>query len=518
MGSGVAVVDLPILRLRPPGPVAAAFMADRTNQVRALLGPQGGGKTVACISDGLTNAGLMPVCRDDAIHFRIAIVRDTYGRLDETTIPSWQQWIPKDSGDWTGGGGRQAHHKLQFATIRPFTTRSGGRGTRKININFEAIFAAIGDQSVEDFMRGFEVTAFWFNEMDRLSRDCLTYGIGRIGRYPNKAMLQPGDTYRDYIVGDLNAPDIDSWFYTDFEETQTPGFKLYTQPSGRSPQAENIHNLKPGYYDDQVRLNASKPRWITRFVDAKYGPSEDGEPVYPEYADALHLAPAPLNVIPGLPLRIGLDAGLQRPAAVFGQWLPSGQWRILGELVPGRMGASRFAPMVQQWLNDHAPGVEAHIAFADPAGFTGADREAGELAWAETMASVLGIPIEPAPSNELGLRLDAVRDELTFMIDGTTPALLLSPACKVLRKGFASHYRFQTSIVGQARRTSNLPEKNDFSHPHDALQYMLLGAKGRYGVIADGQSSANVRMKPAREKERQTSHTMKSSFNPLGRR
>jgi hypothetical protein len=50
-----------------------------------------------------------------------------------------------------------------------------------------------------------------------------------------------------------------------------------------------------------------------------------------------------------------------------------------------------------------------------------------ELAWAETVMDELaskgeGLPqfqvqVEPAPSNEIGLRLDTVRDELTYFID-----------------------------------------------------------------------------------------------------
>ena len=49
---------------RFPGPVTAAFAADRTHPVRALMGPQGGGKSVTVIFDALRNASLMPVCVD----------------------------------------------------------------------------------------------------------------------------------------------------------------------------------------------------------------------------------------------------------------------------------------------------------------------------------------------------------------------------------------------------------------------------------------------------------------------
>ncbi|MFA7504238.1 MAG: hypothetical protein WCZ28_06030, partial [Burkholderiaceae bacterium] len=446
-------------QFKPPGPVAAAFLSDRRHQVRALLGPQGGGKSVSCIFDLLMNASQMPVCRDGVIRFKVAIIRDTYGRLEQTTIPTWVHWLPKDGGDWTeaefvGGGGRQATHKIQFDVLRQ---------SQRVPVYFEAIFAAIGDQAAEDFMRGFEVTAFWLNEMDLLPEDVLTLGIGRIGRYPSIEMLPqntplrgfPGYTlgklppdltyetlpsgalYRDFIIGDLNAPDIDSWFYRRFEEDRADGVALYKQPGGRSPNAENLRNLKPGYYTDQVRLNASKRHWIRRFVDAQYGPSLDGEPVYAEdYSDDVHYAREPLEVLANAPLEIGLDAGLQRPAGILGQQSSKGQFRVLAEIVPGRCSPRRFAEAVKRTVAERAPGRRIDMGWADPAGFSGADKEDGDLAWAETVMLELGCPIEPAPAQELDLRLGAVKDELSYMIEAGVPALTIDPSCKLLRKGF----------------------------------------------------------------------------------
>ena len=48
-------------------------------------------------------------------------------------------------------------------------------------------------------------------------------------------------------------------------------------------------------------------------VDAQYAPSADGEPVYPEYSDELHLAAEELRPVPRIPIRLGLDHGVQRP-------------------------------------------------------------------------------------------------------------------------------------------------------------------------------------------------------------
>jgi hypothetical protein len=102
-----------------------------------------------------------------------------------------------------------------------------------------------------------------------------------------------------------------------------------------------------------------------------------------------------------------------------------------------------------------------------------------ERSWVEVVSAVTGLRFRPAPSNALSLRLEAVRQPLTRLIDGA-PGLLLSPAAKVLRRGFNSTYRFKRIWAGgQAVRYLDLPDKNEASHVHDALQYALLGA-GEY--------------------------------------
>jgi hypothetical protein len=218
----------------------------------------------------------------------------------------------------------------------------------------------------------------------------------------------------------------------------------------------------------------------------QYGPSDDGEPVYPEYSDEVHLSRERLAFDPGLPVYLGFDQGLTQPAGVVLQRAPSGQWRVLLEFVPGRMNARRFAEMFKALLAERCPYCTIAGAWADPAGFDGADKEADELAWAEAVSRVLGVPVLPAPTNEIDPRLTAVKDELTFMIGPDVPALVISRGdCPILRKGFASDYCYRRVRVGNSDRFDSKPDKTRVSaNPHDALQYGLLGVKGRYGVIA----------------------------------
>src|SRR6185437_4262604 len=85
---------------------------------------------------------------------------------------------------------------------------------------------------------------------------------GRVTRYP--AMKDGGASWCGIIM-DTNPPDTDSKWYKFFEEQDhseaiaemakvVPGFtadkyaRIFKQPSGLAPNAENIPNLRPGYY------------------------------------------------------------------------------------------------------------------------------------------------------------------------------------------------------------------------------------------------------------------------------
>ena len=99
-------------------------------------------------------------------------------------------------------------------------------------------------------------------------------------------------------------------------------------------------------------------------------------------------------------------------------------------------------------------------------------------------------PILPTETNEIEPRLTAVSDELTFMMGGNTPAFLLSPRCRLLRKGFVSDYKFKKIVNGTSETTADKPDKtNPAADPHDALQYALLGKKGRAGVVGKKRDS-----------------------------
>lgn len=448
----------------PPGPVSAAFMACGAD-VQLLNGPIGSGKTSTVLIKGLQIAGRQrPSTLDGIRKFKLCVVRDTYRQLWKTTIPSWWEWVPKNTGEWSGAKDGPAVHKLIIP--QPDGT----------TLHFQIDFVAIGENSAESVMRGYQPTAFYLNELDMLSQDAFTYAAGRAGRYPPRR--EGGCTWYG-ILGDFNAPELDTWLHEMVLDTPE-GVKIFRQPGGRDKNAENLHNLEPDYYDRQIRINRKDPQYIKRMVDNEPGFSRAGKPVFPNFNDHLHVSKTPLEYLPGLRLEVGLDAALH-PAAVFLQILPNGQKRIIGELVPGRMGPTNFSRLlVDQIKRDYPEADWKEIrCYCDPSAADGGEGE--DQSWLDKVREKTGLRIQPAFSNSLTARLDPISESLLRLIDGVEPEFLLSTVCKSLRKGCNGGYKY-AKIAGSNARFSDKPEKNDCSHPQDGLQYVVMSVKGSVSI------------------------------------
>ncbi|BAI73187.1 hypothetical protein AZL_025490 [Azospirillum sp. B510] len=448
------------LSFSPPGPVSAAFMADRS-YIAGIMGPIGSAKTSTALMKILAHAVEQPEHRG-VRYSRFAVIRDTYRRMGATTLRSWHKRVPRDFGKFSDGGmNAPSIHHLRFLI--------NDRST----VDCEVMFSAVGDADVEDFCRGFEVTGGYLNEADLLAPELLVHFPGRCGRYPDNTM--GGCVWRGLWL-DFNAPDTESHLYRDFVEAPKPGYRLFIQPSGLGANAENVENLPGGAEYYRVEASGKPDWWVRRFVLNQWGYSREGKPVYPEWNDVLHVSARDLEPIPGVPLVIGADAGLT-PAATIGQQTAAGQWRVLDELVH-EGGAIGFSDRLNALLGSRYPGFDA-VGWCDPAAAARASTD--ERSWLDIVRARTKLRWEKAPSNALSARLEAVRLPLTRLIDGQ-PGFLLSPRCKVVRKGFNAGYRFKRIRAGGGDHFTDEPEKNAFSHPHDAVQYMCLGGGG-YGAL-----------------------------------
>jgi hypothetical protein len=413
---------------------------------------------------------------------RIAAIRMNYRRMHDTLLPSWFKMFPEGVPGWTLNRPKEGpvDHtiKLNDPLLGP--------------IELQMIFRAFGDQDIESFIRGFEVTAFWLNEADELPAHSLGMFYQRAGRYPGPED-RPDDRKPAWsgVFGDFNAPDEDSWVYEDLFLNPTDGTEVFIQPGGREPNAENVHNLekiRENYYETMA---AEMQEWeVARFIDNKIGMSRAGKPVFPEFRDSFHVSGVALRPEQGRPLRWGIDPGLAT-GAVLGQRDSNNCARIFRELVTPNGEAWDGAKTAEEVCKIlMTPEFEAFITpdllkfTPDPGYCNQRGKGDGIETWLQTFSAkvreLIGIcPIYPAYSNFIAPRLGAVRSFLVSP-DGR-PRMLVDPSCLSLRRAMNGGYKM-VKKAGANGEFKTEPEKNAASNVADGLQYFCVGEVGPMGL------------------------------------
>lgn len=479
-----------------PGPVAEAFFWSDADVI-GIQGPVGSGKTQTLLRSRLRRAIAMPRSAIDGVRrYRLTVTRETYRQLWSTTIPDYLSFYPKHFGTWSGGRGAPVQHDMAF---------DDGHGP----IEFSTVFLAFGDDIVAS-MRGLQTTDLWLAEMDTNPVEVLALGIGRIDRWPGAAHFAgypPALRGYGQIVGDFNAPDEDNWTFRLFHRederarilaqlnAQMPeggrrlSIAFFRQPGYGEPGTENLHNLGPGYYPRQIanmRL-IGRGDLIDRLVHNRTGYLRAGEPVFRrEFSRRVHVAEAPIEPEPGVPLRIGLDQGF-KGAAVVAQFLPPFHWHVLAELhfPDERLMAAEFGRRLAALLDDaRFRGLTVEAGWGDMAGEQGASQGAHENAtWNLLVGRAAGFRVRPQRigTNRLQPRLEAVRAALEFL-EGGKPGLLIDPGCRFLIRGLEARYvwRDETDANGDRRK---VPDKSlTEANVMDALQYLLLSESRGNGL------------------------------------
>jgi hypothetical protein len=141
-------------------------------------------------------------------------------------------------------------------------------------IEWEVWFIALDSEADVAKLLSMDLSDAWVNEAREIPKAIIDGLMARVGRYPRQ---EEGGCANAQILLDTNPPDTDHWWYALAErDTSTernrqmiasmdaaedelrakgvlgPGQPLMTfhaQPSGRSPKAENLANLRPGYYE-----------------------------------------------------------------------------------------------------------------------------------------------------------------------------------------------------------------------------------------------------------------------------
>lgn len=467
--------------------------------VRVIAGPIGSGKSVCCTHELLRWAMLQEPNHEQLRKTRFLIVRNTADQLKSTTMKTVLDWLPPQI--------IQKHRVSDKALDLEFALDDG---TKVVS---EWMFLPLDTPDDVRKALSLEATGLWGNEARELHPTVVDGLLMRVNRYPS---MKDGGATRPGAIFDTNMPDEQTWWFDRMEEPpknwdvaiQPPavysladyvdkfkedppealvGTALDGTQYAVSHEADNFQYLNRGYYPNT--MEGKSEDFINVYLRCRYGRSLSGTPVYEKtFNPEFHIAPVgdPIEAVrsEGYPIVIGLDFG-RTPAAVFLQMNPRGQVVCLSEVVSQNMGIEKF---IESRLRPHI--FEHYTNFPlvvgpDPAGFF--KQQLGEVSPVDVIKQA-GFKVVRPTTNKPELRIQAVERLLLKHVDGK-PMFLINPGCSQLIKGFRYGYRYKLRKNGAQE---DKPDKNEFSHPHDALQYGCLVVGVSNGSTLGGSQRREV--------------------------
>ena len=424
--------------------------------ISLAVGPVGSTKTTAGIMKIVHHAAQMAPSKDGKRRSRCIWVRNTREQLRDTSIPDFLKWIP----DGIMGSFLKTEYK--------FVINVG-------DIECEVLFRGLDDANDVRRLLSLQASFIIFDEFREIHPDIYNAAQGRVGRYPDKMMNGVGCVTDDgrpnaHIWGMTNPPDMDTFWETLLTDPPD-NVHVTIQPSGLSPEADWTRFLPDDYYDNLAQGKTED--WIDVYINAKFGKSLSGLPVFRSFDRTVHCADHKIKpLFSDNPLIIGVDAGLT-PAAVVGEVAYDGRLVIYDAKISDGMGALRFVREVRKpMLVNKFPSRRA-VVIIDPAAFQRVQTDERTVAdiWRNE-----GFMVKPAKTNSVAARIAAVDKYLTRVVDGNYGLVVDPDDAAPLVQALAGKYRYKINTKGVRDES---PEK---SHPWsdvaDAFQYLCLHADG----------------------------------------
>lgn len=433
--------------------IAGQFMRSDA-EFKAILGPFGSGKSVACCVEIIRRCMQQRKGKDGYRHSRWVIVRNVRQQLHDTTIKTWLHWIPDGVfGRWFES---KSEYHLAFNDVKA-----------------EILFRALDTPADVNKLMSLELTGAWLNESQYIPREIVEGLQGRLKRYPSVEM---GGSNYWMMLADTNPPAIGTYWHSVFEhlpvdegdENSIVPCDTFKQPSGLSPDADNLENLDPSYYEDLAR--GKSKRYVDTVIHAMYPPSQDGKPVYQDsFRPSKHVSQTSLQIDPQLPVIVGNDWGLT-PAGLWMQMQQDGRIYILRETPTFDMGTKRYINTVFRPVHKTVFPTNPIIVIGDPAGARRSDSDEGTCFKEMKNAGYIA---KPAITNDPIVRIK-VFDTLFSMYPDGEPLVLIDPACKFFIQALTAGYRYPKKKMSISESYGDKPEKNEYSHIVEAGQYGAL--------------------------------------------
>lgn len=475
---------MPTINYSAP-PTCAAFMKSQSFG-RLIAGPVGSGKTTACLFEMFRRACEQAPAPDGYRYTRFAIVRQTLKQLKDTVL--------KDITTWLQG---IAEYKVSDNTI--YVTIG--------DVKSEWLLIPLDTPEDQRRLLSMQLTGAWMSEAIEMDVGIISPLAGRLGRYPSAAL--GGCTWFG-LIADTNMPAEGSPWHKFMELDTPPDWQIFIQPGGMEDNAENLEWLTQTpetlrlpvtsevrraqgrtYYERFLRSNTED--WCKRYVHAQFGDDPSGSAVFKDsFKLSFHVVEGVLPVS-GHPLIIGQDFG-RDPCSVICQLDHKGRLLVLEEVLAEDIGLELHVERsLRPALMDERYMGRAIAIVGDPAG-----RSKGSI-YEETSFDALkrmGFQCFPAPTNDIDKRIRSIEAFLLSQRDGGPAMLIDSERCPKIARALNGGYRYAKTRNGVRKA---LPDKNDYSHIIDALQYAALAAHGgMVGMIAGRLNQAPRRRERAR--------------------
>ena len=461
----------------PPPSIVPFLVSEKF--VSLAVGPVGSTKTTAALMKIAFHAKRMARCRDGVRRSRCVVVRNTREQLRDTTIPDFLKWYP----DGVAG----TYHKTDYKFSLKFD-----------DVECEVLFRGLDDSNDVKRLLSMQLSFGMLDEFREINPTIFEALQGRLGRYPDGMMVphnpvwgldKKGNPIRGCVTEDgrpnsrlwgaTNPPDMDT-FWEGFLSEPPANASVTFQPSGLSPDADWIQYLPEDYYENL--MEGKSEDWIDVYINAKFGKSLAGRPVFPSFRPDFHVAKGPLTPLKGgdKTLILGMDFGLS-PACTISQVDMHGRLLTFACVTSQGMGLTRFIDeKLRPVLAERFSGMPM-IVIGDPAGSQRAQTDE------KTCFDILkanGFRVIPARTNSPIARIAAVEKFLSRQIDGKA-GHLIDPCCVELIRAMRGGYRYKLRKSGESEDS---PEKNHHSHVADAHQYACLHADGGAMFGATGPS------------------------------
>jgi len=451
-------------------PVLREFLRDESF-ISLIQGPFGSGKSSTCIAKIIKLTQQKQLLGPGGIkRSRWAVVRNTYGQLRDTTLQTVKKWMPEQHfGTLTGGETGPWNYYI-----------TGMEG-----VKIELLFRALDRPDHVKNLLSLDLTGAWLNEYREIAKENFEAVQGRVGRWPS--WDEEGCGWWG-VIGDTNPPEETSYYYNLIENHCPDNHKLFKQPSGLSPEAENIDNLPPNYYTNLAK--GKKSDWINVYIHGRYGFISSGEAVTPEYNADLHRAKEPLEVLSRCKSFRAYDGGLN-PTCIVGQISPTGQVRIYRTFRGENIGMEQLIdtmliPYLSSEFKDQK--IDDWMDVGDPS-LANREQSSVDSSAAKVIEKKLrrfGCKGFVEGAVRWDPRLNACREGLNKMISGR-PWVLLDPRDLVLHKALNGGWHYPETSSGKALKDK--PLKDIHSHPGDSFSYLMAELLGYHHeateIIAD---------------------------------